>query len=245
MNFFIKLSMSFLLFSSLFGCKNDQITKDSITTVTKENQLIYVWSLNAILNNQNGASNVIFGGEKKTRRNESVYKDALNEWWEITDKNSLITTIENLTNGNMHHIGFKNDFSEFLNGSETEFKNDLLEAPDYKDLLEELWKNKKSLKQKGIIAWDQIRAVGIIGWGYQAGYLTKEEAYNYSISVGTKLQQNFGSYQEMIVNYNIGYFTWSNDLVAYNTRNVSASVLYKNPSALWNIFPFNYDLSKK
>ncbi len=246
MNHLIKLSMGLLIFASLFGCKkNDKITKESITTVTKEKQMIFVWSFNAILNKQNGAYNDIFGGEIKIKENEASYKEALNEWWDITDKNSLLTSINDLTNGNMHHQTFKDDFTSFLNGSEADFQNELKETPEYKDLMQELWENKTTLKQKGIIAWDQIRAIGIIGWGYQAGYITLDEAYSFCLNVGSKLQANFGSYEAMITNYNIGYFIWANNLVDYNTRKAAAITIFKNPSSLWNIFPFEYDLSKK
>lgn len=246
MNYLLKLSIGLMIFVTLFGCnKNKEFTKESIATVTKQNQLVFIWSFNALLNQKNGGSNRIFGGEVNTTENDSSYREVLGEWWDITDKKSLETTIVALTNGNVHNTSFKTDFTAILNGSKIEFQKELLISPEYKELMIELWKNKTSLKQHGIIAWDQIRAIGIIGWGYQAGYISKDEAYSFCMKVGSKLQSYFKSYDEMIANYNLGRFFWSNNVGEYNTDKIMILDLLNDPTCIWNVFPFDYDLSRK
>ncbi len=78
-----KVILSILGCGILWSCNSDKKTKeDVLNNVTQENQMVYAWSLNAILNSENGASDFIHGGEKNAHLYKNDYQKALKEWWE-------------------------------------------------------------------------------------------------------------------------------------------------------------------
>ena len=233
-----------LLFST-FACQNATFTKEQISEVTKEHQMIYVWSLNAILNQENKVSDFVFGGEEKNAIYVEDFRAALKDWWGVNNKNDLLSTINKLQNGKGHHQDFMRDYKGFFDITEEQFQKNLKNNPDYNDIDNLLWKNKTFYKEKGILGWDIVRTTALIGWGYQAEYLTMEEAYELSIITGTAVQKNFNSYKELSDNYLTGYLFWTQDYNKYNENVTKVKLLLEDPESAWNIFPSDYDLSKK
>ena len=62
---------------------------------------------------------------------------------------------------------------------------------------------------KGITAWDCFRASLLVQWGFEAGYLSKEEAYAYMKPVSERLKKTFNNWEEACENYIDGYCYWS------------------------------------
>ncbi len=235
-----------LIAFTTFSCKKENtLTTATIKEVTKEHQMIYVWSLNAILNQENEMSDFIFGGEEKNLAHTADYKASLKEWWEVNSKKDLEESINTLIGGRMHHPAFMEEYDGFFDISEAQFQQSLKDNPEYQDLDRILWNNKTLFKTKGILAWDIVRATALIGWGYQAGYLTMDEAYLLSLAAGTAAQQKFTSHTELYENYLAGYLYWSRDKAAYDKRAATVAALLKDTNSAWNIFPFDYDMTKK
>ncbi|MFV0541017.1 MAG: DUF1266 domain-containing protein [Aestuariibaculum sp.] len=235
------LTLTSLLF---FNCKSDKPNKEELLKVTKEHQMVYAWALNAILNYENSASDFIFSGEEKKTIHKSEYRKALVKWWNVKSGIDLKASIDALQNGQMHNQTFLGDYRDFFNFTEADLKAYLKENKEYNAIDNLVWSKKEQLQDKGIIAWDLVRAIGLIGWGYQADYLTDSEAYDYCLNISKKIQNNFSSYEEMADNYLVGYFFWTMDEAAYNKRKEIANNILKDSNSAWNTFPFNYDTTK-
>jgi len=242
----IAYSLCFILFF-VISCGNlgKPSKEELVQNVNQENQMIYVWSLNAILNKENTANNFIYGGEKENHTYQNDYQKALKEWWDISNRFDCKTTVEQLIAGKMHNEQFQMEFENFFTMSETEFEQTIKNETKYKALYQQLKDNKETLQKNGIIAWDLVRASSIIAWGYNARYFNKRQAYQYSLEVGKAIQENFNSYSEMSENYLLGYFYWSNDVNQFNKRMKTRQELLDNSSSVWNLFPFKYDMSPK
>tara|TARA_B110000046_G_scaffold27931_1_gene28510 strand:- start:3026 stop:3871 length:846 start_codon:yes stop_codon:yes gene_type:complete len=218
--------------------------KEKLQKVTKDNQMLYVWSLNAILNKENHVTDFVFGGVEKSTLYSAMHKESLKEWWDIDSKKSLLESVSLLTEGQMHHAGFMEDYNGFFDLSEEEYQQNLKDYPKYNTLDTLIWENKTQFKEHGIIAWDIIRASGLIGMGYQSGYITYDESYALCLKVGEALQHHFTNYEDMADNYVTGYFFWSFDEKDYNARRRAANSLLKNEDSAWNIFPFDFDMTR-
>jgi hypothetical protein len=76
-----------------------------------------------------------------------------------------------------------------------------------------MWPYTKQLGDKWgdrqIKAWDWFRMFHIVGWGYTAGFVTKDEAYELLEPVIELLLENFDNWEQANQNYLDGYIWWS------------------------------------
>lgn len=63
-------------------------------------------------------------------------------------------------------------------------------------------------KLSDIGAWDLCRACQILGMGYVAGHIEKEEMVTKSVEVGRIMQQYYHSWKELYDSYMKGYSNW-------------------------------------
>ncbi len=77
--------------------------------------------------------------------------------------------------------------------------------------------------EKGIMAYDLVRAVALAEWGYRCGYITTEEAMELSLPALKKFRENFDSFEEGMENYLDGYAWFSRQ--DYNDPNFASSKL--------------------
>lgn len=60
-------------------------------------------------------------------------------------------------------------------------------------------------------AWDLCRACQILGMGFIADYITREEMVQHSLLVCHEMQKLFGSWDELYESYLKGFRDWKND----------------------------------
>lgn len=72
--------------------------------------------------------------------------------------------------------------------------------------------NSEILNKPSILAWDLGRMTSLIRWGYQAGYLEKEEAWNMMLYFGGSIQKQFSSWEEYMESYAKGRIYWASGL---------------------------------
>lgn len=127
-------------------------------------------------------------GDKGVPVAQSARK-TLAESWQITDRASLISTVLSMT-----EIGHNAAFLELAQSDD---------ADSYTAALYKKWGD------KGILCWDLFRMSNLVQFGYEAGYVTYEEALVLLEPAAKRLQASFSSWRRAYENYLDGYGWWS------------------------------------
>ncbi len=72
-------------------------------------------------------------------------------------------------------------------------------------LLEEM---KRQYPKQGMLAWDLVRALSVVGGAYMGGIMEYEEAVQIAFEACRLLQNNFSSWDDMVGSYTLGYQFW-------------------------------------
>ncbi len=113
-------------------------------------------------------------------------------------------------------------------------------APDslpsqYTDLqLQLLQEMKQRYPKQGMLAWDLVRTLSLVGGACMGGIMTYEEAVTIAFHVCKRLQENFSSWDDMVGSYTLGYQFWrgerATDRLNYYKK-LKKTWIYKIP---WN-----------
>jgi hypothetical protein len=187
---------------------------DIIATQDKAiDDVYYAWAIgcSAILASaSDGYDAHEFGMFVKNDRNARIARTGiLPESWDIHSKDELIATIERMTDGG-HSKSFEQTYD--LISSLTDL--------GYEKMLEPMSaaeKDRMALTKtlgdkwgtQRIKAWDWFRMIHLVGWGYIAGYLELQEAYDYMDPIIDRLRGTFSSWNEAADNYMDGFAWWS------------------------------------
>ncbi len=94
------------------------------------------------------------------------------------------------------------------------------------------------------VAWDLCRYANMINQGYDAGYISEEEAWNLLIANARQVQSNFSSWQEMSNNFLDSRQVWAG-VRDYKFDACAVMLLNpKDPNSPWNQLPWKTDLSQ-
>ena len=119
-------------------------------------------------------------------------------WGEFTYENAKNMAEECLSNG------YNEKFKEYCSvGASSELTS------KYTDfqlmMLEEM---KQKYPKKGMLAWDLVRVLSIVGGAYMGGIMQYEEAVRIAFTASKLLQENFSSWDDMVGSYTLGYQFW-------------------------------------
>lgn len=172
---------------------------------------IVAWALgcSAILAIRNNLDPYQFGMFEKNDYNAYDAKSLLADSWGVNSRDDLIATVGAMTD-NGHTAEFAEAYSIVSSLSEKELQ-ELVESSD--EMSAYMWPLTKQLGDKWgdkqIKAWDWFRMMHIAGWGYIAGYLEKEDAYDLMTPVIERLRNTFSSWEEANDNYMDGFVWWN------------------------------------
>lgn len=100
------------------------------------------------------------------------------------------------------------------------------------ELLEEM---KKKYPKQGMLAWDLVRVLSIVGGAYMGGIMEYKEAVKIAFDTCKLMQENFTSWDDMVGSYTLGYQFWrgkkKKDRLKYYKRLKRMSWIYK---IAWN-----------
>lgn len=184
---------------------------NSIVNTASEGINYKAWALgcSAILATRNGYEPYQFGMFTKNDTNAGRAKNLLSQSWGCSSREDLIETIEYMTD-NGHNSSFAEAYGIATSLSDSDYQT-LLELSG--DVDRYMWPLTKSLGDKWgdkqLKAWDWFRMIHLAGWGYVAGYLELQEAYDYMTPVIERLRSTFSSWEEANENYMDGYAWWS------------------------------------
>jgi hypothetical protein len=191
--------------------KANRIVKISEDMSFAENSNLNEWFLGvgAILGKRNNQDLYELGMAVRTPGNVQAQRRSLKSSWSVSDRDDLIETIINMTYFG-HSMRFNYDVELFKSLSKTE-QNDILKNSEGVDKY--MWpyvmELDKKWDDKSIYAWDWFRMGHLCRWGYMAGYITAEEAYELFEPVAELLRETYNSWDEATENYLDGYAYWA------------------------------------
>jgi hypothetical protein len=96
-----------------------------------------------------------------------------------------------------------------------------------------------------ISAWDYDRYVALCGWGYLAGYLSEDEAWQRIMPVARLLQKTFSSWEDLGRNHIVGreFWSWEQTQDRGSLTLQSYKKLLTDPSSPWVKLKWDLDLS--
>lgn len=177
---------------------------------TPSESVLWINSTYAILTKVNGGDVNQVGGYVKNASSTKLVTQLLEEWWEITDRQSAEKQLDWLL-----QEGHRQEFLESLheNHLETYTKEELQAAlTDYSEedqiYFNLMYDAYAQFGEHAIDAWDYCRAIQLLGYFYIADYYTYEEALDKSLEIGKSLQTIYDSWEEMAQSYLFGCQYW-------------------------------------
>jgi len=183
-----------------------------------------------------GANQAYLHGDRldtlETDGDQDEIRHLLRKEWHINSREKLMTTIDWLaTKG--HRVYFKpiwnilttmpvkdrDDQLEILQADFTAKGEDVSVMQlatnvlaGYRHLREEAscFEGKKC--RLDALTWDLGRAINLARWGYDAGFLSREESIRYVRRFGKELLHNYTTWANLGENYLIGFAMWNGDL---------------------------------
>jgi hypothetical protein len=164
----------------------------------------------------------------------------LDEWWNVKSRDDLLNTLKWIEEGghrkvlwemreHLKLLPVENLLDEIFKdtGDKDKFNSKLMAA---------LSLGKPKRKVVDITAWDYGRYISLCRWGYQAGYITEEEAWERIFPAARYLQKSYSSWNEYAEDYLRGREFWSltqTIMNGYIHREVAAKLL-ADPKGIWN-----------
>ncbi len=173
-------------------------------------------------------------------------RELLDEWWGIRTKKELIDILSWLeTEG--HRKSFEDVAKTVANLNDEQFNALVVVCGDNKQKTQELLVARKfssQLGNKSILGWDYSRYINVCRWGYTAGLLSEQEAWEKIMPIARKLQSTFDSWEDLGCNYLIGRQFWSYKQTKEDSYLYEDAVqrLVDIPSSPWNKYPWNMNL---
>jgi hypothetical protein len=204
------------------------------------------WALLAcsVLFERNGYRHDTLGAGPATKENVVKVRKLLDEWWEVKSAKDLASTLTWLDKE-----GHRADFEKFgrqlgkLSARELEKKLDAAKDDDDRASMKFAAENWPRTGKKSILGWDLGRYVGLCRWGYAAGYLTEDEAWQRIMPVAERLQKTFTSWEDLAENFCLGREFWK---PGDNEDTLKASEkLSKDEKSPWKTTPWALDLHQK
>lgn len=172
-----------------------------------------------LLTEANKGSVELVGGFAANDTYKQVALNLLDQSWDITSREELDATIEQLlTEGS--RAEFATEYASVkevcdaagisMDGADFQMMLDAMDADSraYVQLIVEKYAEKGEL---AIAGWDYCRVEQLYGYGYLAGFYTYEEALEQSLEVAKTIQSMFSSWDELMQSYIDGYQYWCED----------------------------------
>ena len=150
----------------------------------------------AIRMSQNGDRHDILGGQEKTPANIVSARNLLHDWWNTAKREDLLESLEFL-----EKRGHRAQFEKL--GSSSPSLSPA--SPEARFVLSYY----RKLGKESLLGWDFTRYIALCRWGYLAGYLNEQEAWDRIMPAARLLQKTFSSWQDLGANYLLGHEFWS------------------------------------
>lgn len=212
------------------------------TAALTQEQKLRAWATCAILTERNHDSHELLGGSFPTSDTVLEQQKLLEKWWGITSREELLQALEWIDQG-----GHREEFNRMgaaldsLDDIQIEnLKFEMRSDPKVVNKIRVAHMNYKVLEKKSLLGWDYSRYIALCGWGYVAGYLDENEAWEKIMPVARMLQRIFDSWEDVGQNYLIGRQFWSLNETAHGGTEMQRAYekLCTDPASPWRRYPW-------
>jgi hypothetical protein len=160
----------------------------------------------------------------------------------ITDKDSLLKALDSLRDQGQR-VPFQDEGAKVAAMSDEDFNSLVTAHPESATAIRATRASYLKWKDKSGLAWDICRAANLVNIGYDANFLTEQEAWDRLLEIARQAQSNFSSWQELSDNFLDG------QEIARNKRDpdydACAKLLLdpKESNSPWNQLPWHTDLA--
>ncbi len=192
-----------------------------------------------------GRNDKLLGGLPKDAGSERQCKELLGRLG-LDDRKELLDSLERLHGEDVHDHFYRSAAS--MVARDRAWAKRVVEgkenATDELRLqIEFALAHEEEIGDRGLVAWDQGRAVSRASWGYLAGYLSEEEAWAWNLRAAARIQRVYTSWEEYVHHYLLA--------IGFTTRNtVSDAELHAidaarhDPDGGWRL-DWSTDLGQK
>jgi len=176
--------------------------------------VLWINGTHAVLTKLNNGDVSRFGGIRKNAENEKRARSMLEQSWEVTDKQQLLSVISDLSEGLHNKQLLKEaDNAGLLEIEREAFEQALSELSEQASIVsyQNMYSAYEQFGESAILGWDLSRATSLCAYGYVAGYLTYEEAVSRALEIALRIQQVFDSWDSFYDSYLYGYQYWRED----------------------------------
>lgn len=171
----------------------------------------------AILIAANGGNLAFFGGFPINASKKQRARDLLENSWGIVDKGSCVGILTELVEHGMRE-SYEKEMQDLKSKGIFEMNNQQLarlQASVSKSKATQdcslVWsiEGYRLHGKNALLGWDVARAAFNIAQGYQAGYMTLEEALSLGARAGKLAQGYFSCWEDLVESYLLGHQYWS------------------------------------
>ncbi|MBU6952828.1 DUF1266 domain-containing protein [Hahella sp. HN01] len=208
---------------------------------------VQLWGLavSAILTEFNRARHDLLGSEVATPESVQAWKEGLQEWWSVTDRDSLLETLDFLLEGG-HRAGFDKLREQVMPLTAEQYKA-AWEANEDEALranMKIIRRFSNALGEAGIASWDIARYISLCRWGYLVGMMSEEEAWERILHASRAVQSMYHSWRQMGLGYVVGRMYWQSDASDEHMTKFFNLLRRQtvNPDSYWVKLPWDLDL---
>lgn len=183
-------------------------------------------------------------------------RDLLSEWWDIDSKEELTDNLNWLFEEGhriqydiiwqaMNTISIKESkafLREYVAKNQIEEEAALERLRNMRDALE-LFREQHLIQpdtQPEMLIWDYARIINLSRGGFDAGYLSKEEALHYIMRCTDSIKKMYNSWKQLSVSYQFARCVWNGldeDVIMEMSSN--RELLLTDPESPWVKLPFH------
>jgi hypothetical protein len=182
----------------------------------------------------------------RTRERAAIARSTMKESWGVANRADLIEALDALDDGGNHRT-FMTLGKRLSEASDADLMAILAVPGLDRDTIHSFKIVREYFPQlgdKGLVGWDRARYISLCRWGYEAGFLDEEEAWEKIMPAAAIIQSTFFSWQDLGENYLIGREFWSYTKTLENGKLMWAAYdrLMGNPESPWNTIPWELNL---
>lgn len=174
---------------------------------------------------------------------KETLQEMLEEWWEVTDRQSVLETIDWLLNEGQHansDPALAEIRTRGLDAITEEEKADedskIGDAFTIAEFVTQSNGSSVGELPKTIIAWDLVRVVNVARWALLCGYIDESEMWKEIETAVGIAEKTFHSWKEYGLSFAVGRGIWRGDTDDYETADEVVSTLLEDKESPWKEF---------